>query len=250
MSIKPLSAFLTAALISLCVGQAWARDVKFFTVEVTPWADYDAATDKRSGVFPDLVDEIARRTGHSITQRFMPFARLERELEAGTEDCGIFIWSDGRDAIAKKGEIVYQFPVGVVARKDVPVQSYADLHAMTVSIIRGLSISPDFDNDPKIKKDFMTDYLNGLQELAHQRVDGIMGALWTIRFTAKKEGLDQFLGGELALASEPLALQCSKKSPNIDLMPEFDKALHDMKVDGTTAKIFHKNYIGVTANPY
>jgi polar amino acid transport system substrate-binding protein len=235
--------------LCLCWGSAQAREVQFFTVEVTPWADYDAKSGARSGVFPDLVAELARRTGHHITQQFMPFARLERELESGAEDCGIFIWSDSRAAIAEKGEIVYQFPVGVVARKGVPVNSYDDLHSMTVSIIRGLSISPDFDQDPKIKKDLMTDYLNGLQELAHQRVDGIMGALWTIRFTAKKEGLDKFLGGELTLASEPLALQCSKKSANIDLMPEFNRTLRDMQADGTTAKIFRKNYVGVTGEP-
>ena len=237
-------------ILGLRCGMAQARDVQFFTVEVTPWADYDAKSGTRSGVFPDLVAEIARRTGTAITQNFMPFARLERELETGAEDCGIFIWSDSRASIAEKGEVVYRFPVGVVARKGVPVNSYNDLHSMTVSIIRGLSISPDFDQDPRIKKDLMTDYENGLDEIAHQRVDGIMGALWTIRFTAKKEGLDQYLGGELSLASEPLALQCSKKSPHLDLMPAFNQALRDMRADGTTARIFKKNYIGVEGDPW
>ncbi len=231
-----------AAVILGWAAQATGADLKFITLDVAPWASVDAASGRAVGVFPDVVREIARRTGHTIAMSLQPFARIDRELEAGTQDCTIIVWTEGRDRIVEKGELVSHHPMGVIARKGVRLKSYDDLKDLTISVLRGLAIEPRFDADAGLKKDFDVDYPQGLLKMAHRRLDAIAGAVPTILFVANQQGMGDMIGDVLSLGTIPLVLQCSKVSPNLKLMPQMDKAIRDMKDDGTLKRILEENY--------
>lgn len=236
-----------AACLSLLVmaapgrSDAAQRTLNFITIGVAPWAFIDKDSGRSLGVFPAVVSELERRTGFHIRQSYEPFARIDHELETGSQDCTILVWSDSRSRIVEKGELVASHSMGVIARKGVRVASYDDLKGKTVSVLRGLSLEPRFDADPEIIKDFDSDYILGVRKLAHQRVDAVAGAVPTIQFLARQEGLEDFLGDRLMLVDTPLVLQCSKKSANLDLMPALNKAIRQMRGDGTIERIKSEN---------
>lgn len=229
---------LMAALV-LLPEMAAARDLRFITVDAAPWAYRPEAP---AGAFPDIVHELEKRTGHSIAVALQSFARVERDLETGEQDCSILMWIEARSRLVERGENVYPMPFGVIARKDVPLSSYDDLARLAVSVVRGVPISPRFDGDDSIRKDFDKDYLVGLRKLEHGRVEAVAGALPTISYIAADNDLADMLGKPLVLHTVPLALQCSRRSANLDVMPQLNEAIRAMSSDGTLARILTNNH--------
>ncbi|PWC45786.1 transporter substrate-binding domain-containing protein [Azospirillum sp. TSO22-1] len=231
-----------AAVLAGWAVQATAAELRFITLDVAPWASIDPASGQPVGVFPSVVREIARRSGHAITMSLQPFTRIDRELEAGTQDCTIIVWNDSRSSIVQRGELVSDHPMGVIARKGVTLKAYGDLKGLTISVLRGLSIEPRFDGDLGLAKDFDVDYGQGLAKMEHRRLDAIAGAVPTILYLAKQRGMSDMMGDVLSLGTIPLVLQCSKASPHLSLTPDLNRAIRDMRDDGTLQRILEENY--------
>lgn len=229
--------------VLLCLGgQAAARDLRFITIDVAPWAAVAPDTQKLAGVFPAVMDEISRRTGHRITTTLQPFARIDRELESGAQDCTVIIWNDERSRIVRKGERLALHPIGIIAAQGVKLDNLDDAARLDgISVLRGLTLGGGFDSDSRLRKEYDTDYPTGLRKLVHGRVQAVAGAIPTIRYQAQQLGLSQYLGTQLLLSNIDLVLQCSLKSPNLDLMDQLNRTILDMRDDGTLDIIFQAN---------
>lgn len=234
--MTPFVRFACILLGLSAVLPARAAELRMITLEAVPWATFSPGG-KPVGAFPDIVDEIGRRTGLKTTVTIQPFQRIERELETGEQDCTIVLWNDSRARIVERGESVYMMTFGVIARTGIPLRSYDDLKGLTVSVFRNLTIEPRFDNDSSIRKDFDKDYETGIKKIAHNRLDAIAGAIPTIMYQAKKDGLTKYLGDQIVMTQIPLTLQCSKASRNLTLMPRLDEAIRAMRADGTLGRI-------------
>ena len=103
-------------------------------------------------------------------------------------------------------------------------------------------MTPEFEADDNLKKEFDTDYLIGLRKIEHGRLDAIAGAVPTIQYLANQEGNAQYLGDALVLADVPLVLQCSIHSTKLFMMPALNNAIEEMKKDGALEKIKRKYY--------
>lgn len=230
---------MIGALAALLPVAAAARELRFITIEAAPWAHQPDAPE---GAFPQLVRELERRTGHTIQVSLQTFARVERDLETGEQDCTMLMWNDARSHVVERGESIYPMPFGIVARKGVRLESYEDLGGLTVSVVRGLAIHPRFDGDAALRKDFDKDYGAGVRKMVHGRVDAVAGALPTIAFLAAQQEMGDVLGDRLVLSTVPLALQCSRRSSNLDVMPQLNQAMRDMAADGTLGRILAANH--------
>ncbi|MFT7560415.1 MAG: polar amino acid transport system substrate-binding protein [Flavobacteriales bacterium] len=224
--------------LSIFIAQGvFAEDLNFITLEVSPWASINPETGEPEGVFPLVVREFEKRSGHKINITLTPFARIQRELESGRQDCTILVTNAELARVTEQGKLLSHHAIGVIARKGLVLSSYDDLNPLTISVLRGSNVSAKFDNDSSLKKEFDTNYSIGLRKLSHNRLDAIFGAIPTIRYLAAQEGYSDLLGDDLVLEDVPLLLQCSKRSPNLKLMPLFNQAISDMHKDGTIAKI-------------
>lgn len=234
---------LALALVVLLTAPAVVKavELRFITIEAAPWASLDAAG-RPVGAFAAIIAELERRTGDRIVTTLHSFARIERELEAGSQDCTIILWNESRARIVEQGEAVYPMKFGVIARTEIPLATYDDLRPLTISVVRNLAIDPRFDSDATLQKDFDKDYVMGLQKIAHGRINAIAGALPTIRYIAESQGIAQHLGQHLAMTIIPLTLQCSKKSPNLAAMPRLNSAIRAMRTDGTMDRLLAENH--------
>ena len=228
-------------LIGSFSSVANSAELKFITLEVPPWAHYDKVLNKFVGIFPSLVEEIEKRSGHQIRITLTPYARINRELESARQDCTMLIRDDYRDRNTTKGELILNHPMGVIARKSLSLNRYEDLKEMRISLLRGSTVSDKFDRDSSLKKDFSTDYNIGLLKLKHGRLDAIAGAIPTIQHIAKGAGLSYILGSVLELKSEPVFFQCSKNSRKIHYFNDVNSAIKSMKLDSTLTRIIDAN---------
>ena len=234
----------TVFMLALCFSspQIWAEDINFITLGAAPWASENENTGDIEGVFPLLMDELESRLGHEITIALTPFARIHRELASGRQDCTILVSTPELAAITEQGAFISHHAIGVIARRGIILNEYEDIIPLTISVLRGTKVSPKFDNDKRLKKEFDTNYVIGLRKLSHKRLDAIFGAIPTIRYLAEQEGLSDQLGGHFVLEDVPLLLQCSKKSSKLHLMRELNQTILDMHTDGTITAIKEKYY--------
>jgi polar amino acid transport system substrate-binding protein len=234
---------LVLALVALLAAPAVAVavELRFITIEAAPWASVDPSG-RPVGAFAAIIAELERRTGDRIAITLHSFARIDRELEAGTQDCTIILWNESRARLVEQGEAVYPMQFGVIARTGIALASYDDLRPLTISVVRNLGIDPRFDADGMLQKDFDKDYLMGLRKIAHGRINAIAGALPTIRHIAETQGIAHHLGQHLVLTTIPLTLQCSKNSPNLASMARLNEAIRAMKDDGTLVRVLAENY--------
>lgn len=231
--------FYSLALAMLVIAQAPSSraqtELRFITIDVAPWAFYSERNREFEGAFVEVVRELRERTGYDISISLTPFARVDREMESGGHDCTILVPRSDETVVI--GELVSYHDVGVVPHKTIRLNEYDDLHSLDISLLRGSAITARFDTDAALKKQYDTDYLIALRKLARQRIDAIAGALPTILYLAEQNNLDEHLGQTLKLTEIPLVFQCSRLSPNLNVMPVINRAIEAMRNDGTIDKI-------------
>jgi polar amino acid transport system substrate-binding protein len=215
-----------------------AVEFDFIGIEVAPWASQNKISGEYVGIFPDLVEELEIRSGHKINITLSPYARINREIENNRQDCTVLIVDEKRSQITVKGGYFFSLPVGVIPKKSIVLKEYNDLYDKSISLLRGAAISHKFNSDKKLVKQFDTDYMIILRKLEYGRIDAIAGVIPTIQYLAKQENLSHVLGQPLNLSLEPVFLQCSKTSKNIDYISDLNKAIESMVNDKVIEKIF------------
>ena len=221
--------------------KAVGQELNFITIEIAPWAYKSADGNQYLGVFPELVSELEARTGYKIRMTLTPYARINKELESGRQDCTILVSDNKRKEITERGELLFNHPVGILAKKDTVLKKYSDISGLRITLLRGSAISNRFDHDEELKKEFDTDYLISLRKLQHGRIDAIAGAIPTIQYLAKVNGMADLLGKPLELGSEPIYLQCSKKSKGVNYIKNLNDAIKSIKHDSTLWDILNSN---------
>ena len=212
-----------------------SKTLHFITIDVPPWAAIDPETEAQQGAFIEVVAALEAMTGFHITTTLTPFARVDRELESGNHDCTILV-PRGED-IVRHGETVALHDIGIVSHRAAPIDKYEDLHGKTISLLRGSAISPRFDADTQITRSYDTDYLIALRKLARQRVDGIAGAIPTLRYLASQNGMQDLLAPALKLTELPLKFQCSHQSEHLGTMSDVNAAIRRLRDSGRLGEI-------------
>jgi len=221
---------------------SYSVELKLISIDVMPWAHYDEKTNSFVGIFPDLVRELSNRTGHDIKIKLTPYARVNRELETGRQDCTMLVREARRSEITMLGELVFDLPMGVIPTKSVKLNTYDDLYGLKISVLRDLSITDKFTSDNKLLKELDINYEMGLRKMLHGRLDAIAGAIPTIQSLAKENGMNGLLGKPLELSLRPIYLQCSNNSKNLSYVEELNSAIRDVKESAVLTEIVNKYY--------
>jgi polar amino acid transport system substrate-binding protein len=239
--VKSALIAIGVALSLVLPVRAADRNLSVITIDIAPAAFADPATGKPRGALPSFIAELARRTGYGFALSLVPFSRVDVELESGERDCAVLVWLDYRARFAERGGTAYVIPSGAVARKGISLKSEDDLRSLTVSVLRGLPLDAVLSKNIPMTVEFDQDSITSVRKMERKRVDAIIGPIASIRFQANQEGLTDTLGDVVMLKSLPVALQCSKKSRNLDLMPSIGAMIHAMRDDGTLERIRIEN---------
>ena len=218
----------------------FSAELKLISMDAVPWAYFDETRGEYAGVFPDIVRELEKLSGHKIKITLTPYARINRELESGRQDCTILIKEKEREKISNVGELAFHIPMGVIAINGLQLENYNDLYDLNISVLRSLNITDKFTEDDKLKKEFDTGYEMGLRKVLHGRLNAIAGTIPTIEYLAKEKGMAEILGEPIVLSLKPIFLQCSKKSTNSVFIKDINLALKKIRENETLNDIVNK----------
>lgn len=231
---KCIAAFIMALLLIAPAARA-SETIKVITINAPSWVSHSSQTGMLSGAFIDVLEELTKRTDYNFEITLSPFARVGRELQMGTQDCTILAPLPSEQM--QRGELILEQPLGAIGRKGITLDRYEDLYGKRISVLRGVSLRLDFSSDAALDKVFDKDYATGLRKLARDRVDVVVGAISTLQYIAKNEGIGDSLGEPLVLAKIPLLFQCSKSSQHLDAMKPINAAIRSMHSEGVIEAI-------------
>ncbi len=217
------------------------------TVVFEEWPPYEFSTDgKMSGTDFEIVTEAFKRLG--LTPKFasLPWVRAVKEVTDGTS-AAIFSISKNPDRLK-----VMDFPaVPINAERKVfftlkdsklTITKYADLKGLNVGVVRGNSISPDFDAQTGFNKIEVDNQEALIKMLIGKRFDAAITSDLVGFDIARKLAVVDKLSVHPFIAMEALLYIAFSKA-NKDIPPglaeKMSKVLSQMKSDGFIDKVLN-----------
>jgi len=212
--MKHLLSLLPLLLFFLCqysAGAPPATTLQVRTIAITPYGIDNNG--QLSGIYYDLANRLLKKVKLDSEHHIFPYSRIMHELKIGKTDLTImFKYKELADYV----DYIYPLPTlknVVIGRKGSDYQSVKQLETLSIAYLRGAKFSDDIDSNPKIIKQTVNDFHQGLLMLQKGRVDAIIGPMAPIMSAAKKIHIDQgFFGKPLVVSERTPWLQLSKKS--------------------------------------
>lgn len=209
------------------------------------WAPYSDLTLINGGLSTDLIRTALGRAGYTTEYDQVPWARAVHGVGEGRYDILINAWySKDRTEIGEfSGEYLLN-RLRFLKRKtsDIEYKSLPQLHPYSIAVVRSYAYSPEFDNDPDLKKVPVASFSTAVRMLAAGRVDLTVEDEYAARFALSHESNDvrdsvDFL--PQSLSENSLHILVSLKNPDhAKIVADFDNAIAAMKADGTYDKLF------------
>ena len=245
--MKKITAFLFAALmvVSLFAGCA-AKDNGKFIVGLDdsfPPMGFRDENKEIVGVDIDLAKEVAKRLNMEFVAQPIDWDSKELELKNGNVSCiwnGMTITDERKEAMLISDPYMANNQIIVVAPGS-DITSSADLAGKVVGLQKGSSAVAALDKTEvraQIKEVVeYTDNVLALTDLKVGRTDAVVVDEVVGRYYVAKAA-DDYVVLEESLAPEEYGIGFDKG--NTELCEKVNKALKEMKEDGTTAKISEK----------
>jgi len=216
------------------------RTLRAVALAIPPYAMLDA-TGRKTGLFVEALDLIARESRHPIEITLAPYARAMAMLRSGAADLMI---ATSNSAIAESAEpmgMLWATEVVAIGRSGLKLDGLQDLRGRTVGMLRGTDYGAAFLGEHEYRKHEITDQLQGIRMLMEGRLDASIGTTLAVFHAIRLLGVPRArLGGTLAVQSREVHLHLSRHNADEALATELRRAVQELrssgKADGLLAK--------------
>ncbi|WP_175443110.1 substrate-binding periplasmic protein [Halofilum ochraceum] len=238
------TALLVALTLAFAATAAEARRVVMCTV---PWAPFYDPGLEDDGFISEISRAAFRAAGHEAKLEFMPWARAMLEVRQGDRHVlmGAY-YTDERAETYIASDRIYTTSVGLVALKDLDVNSYGelrDLSEYTIGYGRGWATTDEFDNADYLDKEAADNNVLNVRKLYAGRIDMIAMNFDRFSQIAADEGFDpdQAVFLDPPLQSSGLYLMASRAIENPEtLIEEFNEGLEAIRENGRYDEIIER----------
>jgi len=216
--------------------------MKMLIMNQTPYG-FKTKEGKSTGVLYDILNEIIKSSGINKTITIVPTKRL---LAIMQENKVCTLVADTPDIVAFDliEPVGFKLTAGILPGLGVKVDSYSSLKDKVIAVPLGIHFDKKFHKDNTLKKVRPPHYINAIKMLKKGRVDAVAGALPTLKYIAKKEGMNLMsFNKPLVLAQTEVYLVCTKdfkKNTRLKLK----NAILELKSNGTIPKILVEYFGG------
>ncbi len=235
---------LALLVVILSAGFCFA-ETKTITAASDPWPPFMDPNSPTQGLSMEIVRAAFATQGYEVTMEFMPWARAEDGVKAGTYDILPNTWmTEARKAYLLYSEPYAENQLKFVKRKGdaFEFQGMESLKGKTVGIIKDYGYGEAFMNNPDFKRDPVPDLLTNVKKLVAERIDLTLEDEIVARnaiTTADPALLDQIEFTQNALSENRLHVTSGLKNPRCqEIVDAFNKGLAEIKANGTFDEIF------------
>lgn len=212
------------------------------------WPPFTDATLINGGLATDIVSTALARAGYASDFEQVPWARALLGVGEGRYDVLVNAWyNDERTRIGQfSGEYLLN-RVRFLKRKDAPIEynNLQQLHTYPIAVVRGYAYSKVFDDDASLQKVPVHSFAMAVRMLAADRVkltleDEFVARYYLSRESAKVRNAVEFL--PKPLSENSLHILVSLKNPRHEqIVAGFDRAIVEMKADGSYQRLFRQH---------
>lgn len=193
----------------------------------------------------DLANEVAERIGVTIEFQPIDWSMKETELNAGNID---FIWNGYTITAERQEKVAFTKPYLensqiIVTMADSPISSKADLSGKNVAVQAESSALDAINAEPDVAKSFgeLSEFSTNneaFSDLEAGRSDALVVDEVLARFYMRQNGQEKYKVLDEDFGDEEYGIGIRKD--DTELLEKVDKALDDMKKDGTYDEIYKK----------
>jgi len=216
--------------------------IKMLIMHQIPYGFKDENNEK-TGVLYDILYQIIKTSNMNKSINIVPPKRLVAMMQdnkvctivANTPDIKIF------DLIEPVG---FKLTAGILPAIGITLDSYSSLKNKVIAVPLGIIFDKKFHKDTTLTKVRPPHYINAIKMLKRGRVDAVAGALLTLKYIAKKQGMNlTSFNKPLILAQTELYLVCTTDIEK-DNRKRLKNAVIELKLNETIKNIFIR-YFGV-----
>lgn len=244
----------TAAALAAMAPACWParasarqRPLRAVALAIPPFATLDA-NGRKSGLFVEALELIARDSQHQIEITIAPYARAIAMLRSGEADLMI---STSNSAVAETAEpmgMLWTTEVIAIGRSGLKLDGLQDLRGRTVGMLRGSDYGAAFLDDHEFRKHEITDQLQGIRMLLEGRLDASIGTRLAVFHSMRLLGVPRArLGGTLAVQSREIHLHLSRHHFDEALATELRRVVHELRSSGKADALLAKYLAGLPA---
>ena len=199
---------------------------------------------KKTGVLYDILNQILKTSAMNKSIDIIPTKRLLSLLQNNHKVCTIVANTPDVKVFDLIEPIGFKLTAGILPRPGIKVDNYSHLENKVIAVPLGIIFDKKFHQDDTLIKVRPHHYINAIKMLKTGRVDAVAGAILTLKYIAKKEGMNLMsFNKPLILAQTEAYLVCTADLNKIN-REKLQKAVIQLKLNGTIKKILIK-YFGV-----
>lgn len=195
------------------------------------------------GLIVKLIIHIEKKSGLKLIIEKLPYARILKNLRNGDLDAAIIFKNeelkDDVEYVAKLSES----KVMIWTKKEYKIKDIKSLYNLQIATIRSASFSDSFDNNSKIKKIPVKNYIQALRMLDLKRVDGVVGSESGVIYSANASRINlKKFGKPLLINSKEWWLHFSKKSKKKKFIKKLKTIINSMYKKDLVSQSFKNEY--------
>lgn len=192
-----------------------------------------------TGLYVDIFNEIADRTGWEVHYVEAPFRRVLLMMEEGKVDVMLGpLKTEEREKM-----MAFVAPAFPPERKlffyyhdKNRITEYDDLYGKRIGVLAGASYFEKFDTDEELTREPIARYENLMQMLAMGRVDVVVAPELVGRHTVSQLGID-VSESPYQVPGEHSYIAIAKNSPVLSLQDQVTQTFEQIRQDGTYDKL-------------
>ena len=233
-------------VVSICPATVMALDIN--VVHSGNWPPYADEDLPEQGLAIDLVTTALKRAGYSTQVKTASLKQILEGSKTGIYDVFATPWyTMDRDQYLDFSQPYLQSSIHFIKRKDTPFEytKFDDLEKMTVGVVENYAYEEDFNEATAIKKISTGSLTENLRMLVDRKVDLTLDDKQVLLYTIN-QSMPQSMAA-LDILAKPLAMRginigVSRKNPDhAMIVARFNKAIAEMKEDGTHDRIVQKH---------
>ncbi len=240
-----VSIFITALVLAF---PAQAAD-KALRVALEHWPPYIDKDHAQYGLATELVMAALGRAGYSTETTFENWTTALEGAGIGAYDVIVAAWySSEREELFEFSKPYFYNEIKFIKLKSKPFvyNDFSDLEGLYIGTVENYAYSPGFDTSHKLIRIPATTLVDNLSLLQRDQIDLTLDDEWVILHQIKKympASMERFEFLDKPLDVRGLHLMVSRNNPSHkQIVNDFDRAIIDMKSDGSFDAIAKKYY--------
>ena len=195
-----------------------------------------------SGIYIDIINEVSKEAGIELEFVELPFQRALEEMKLGKIDIMLgptknkereeYMYFIEKYPFPKEAKVFYSF------NKIIEINKYEDLYGKKIEVLRGAKYFEKFDNDIKLIKNPVNDYLQAFNKVKAGRSDLVIIPQLQGDYLSMDKNLKGFIKSKYQVEGSLSFVTISKKSKNYSyLKDKLTSALEKVNKNGTYDKI-------------